>query len=973
MNYNKEIYELIDAHELTDIGSMGYVLKHKKSGARLVLISNDDENKVFNITFRTPPIGRTGVPHILEHSVLCGSAKYPAKDPFIELAKGSLNTFLNAMTAPDKTMYPIASCNDVDYKNLTDVYMDAVFHPNIYTREQIFKQEGWHYELESVDAPLTYNGVVYNEMKGAYSSADGVLYRTCLNSLYPDTAYATDSGGDPEFIPELTYEQFVGFHKRLYHPSNSYIYVYGNCDMEERLEYFDREYLSKYDAIDPDSELELQKAFDAPRRVEVSYSVTAEEGTQDKAYLAYNASVGSCNDVELSLAFGVLEYALFTAPGAPVKQALIDAGIGEDVTGAYDRSSRQPMVSIIASNTNADREEEFVKVIKDTLKKVVSEGINKKSLKAGINSNEFRFREADFGRYPKGLMYSMTVLDSWIHDEKKPFTHLELGKVFEFLKAQIDTDYFEKLVEKYLINNVHSSVVVLKPEIGLSAKKDEAAAKKLAEYKATLSMEELEALVADTKALKEYQSTPSTKEELEKIPMLKREDMSREVMPFCNEEREVEGVKLIHHNINTNGIGYLKLSFNIDKVEDELLPYVGLLAKVMGNIGTKSYSYSELANEIDINTGGINFSFNAVPINAKENAYRASVNVTAKALYDSFDFTVETIQEIINNTVFEDYKRLKEIIGEVKMSMQSSMEYSGNAVAIYECMAQKSEMGALRRLVSGRGEYKFIDDLYKNFDDKKEACVANLKKVAAAVFGKDNLLISFTADNKGCELMSNELTGFLKQLNTTGLKSAARKLELKKIKLALKTGGQVCYVARCGGYEDAGYKYNGALKILSTIMGLEYLWINVRVKGGAYGCSASFGGFNSDYSCFSSYRDPNIKETNAIYENIPEYVAGFTADEREMTKYIIGTISELDIPKNPSAKGARSFDAYIRGISEEKLKAERAAIIDANEDSIRALADITKAVLDEGYFCVVGSEEKINANKDMFDVIENLI
>lgn len=387
MNYNSETYELVMEQKLADISAIGYLFRHKKSGARIAMVSNDDENKVFCIGFRTPPADSTGVPHILEHSVLCGSDKYPAKDPFVELMKGSLNTFLNAMTFPDKTIYPIASCNDVDYRNLTDVYMDAVLHPNIYKREQIFKQEGWHYELTDLDAPLTYNGVVYNEMKGAFSSPTQRVYRMCLNSLYPDTAYATESGGDPAYIPDLSYEQFLKFHSTLYHPANSYIFVYGNCDMEERLNYLDREYLSKYDRIDVNSVLVHQKPFDRMSRVEGMYSVTEDEGTENKTYLAYNASIGEAGDMKLSLAFTVLEYALFNAPGAPVRQALIDAGIGEDVSGSYDHSILQPMVTIMATNTDADREEEFIRIIKNSLKKLADEGINKDTLRAGINYN----------------------------------------------------------------------------------------------------------------------------------------------------------------------------------------------------------------------------------------------------------------------------------------------------------------------------------------------------------------------------------------------------------------------------------------------------------------------------------------------------------------------------------------------------------------------------------------------------------
>ena len=973
MKFDEKIYELILEKELPDVASKGYLFKHKKSGARVAIVSNDDENKVFNIGFRTPPTDSTGVPHILEHSVLCGSEKYPAKDPFVELCKGSLNTFLNAMTYPDKTIYPIASCNDVDYKNLTDVYLDAVLHPNIYKREQIFKQEGWHYELTDVDAPLTYNGVVYNEMKGAFSSATQRLYRMCLNSLYPDTAYATESGGDPEFIPDLSYEKFLEFHKKLYHPSNSYIYFYGNCDMEERLEYLDREYLSKYDAIEVDSKLELQAPFESTRRVEGTYSVTEQEGTKDKTYLAYNASIGQAGDMELSVAFSILEYALFTAPGAPVKQALIDAGIGQDVNGSYDDSILQPMVTIFASNTNVDKEEEFVKVIKDTLKKVVSEGINKDTLTAGINSAEFRYREADFGRWPKGLLYGMNMLNNWLHDDMRPFDNMQVGKIYEFLRSQIDTDYFERLVEKYLLDNTHSSLVVLKPEVGYVAKVEAAVAKKLDDYKKTLSNEELVKIIEDTKALKQYQSEPSTKEELEKIPLLKREDIRKEAMPFNVDEKKVLGATVLHHDYNTNGIAYMVATFNLDKVEDELLPYAALLSRVLCKIGTKKHTFSELSNEIDKYTGGLSAYTVVTQMALPNKDYKISFNFSGKSLYGEFKTLMGLVEEVVNQSVLDDYKRVKEIIGENKTNMQMRMQSSGNAVAMEEILAQKYETGAINKAMTGRGFYKFIDNLYNDFDAGKEEVIAKMKEAAQKIFTKENFFASITCNAEGYTLLENEIRDFVAKLPDTTNPVVSRHYELKKERLGLVSSGQVCYVCRGGEYANVLPEYKGTMMILETAMGYDYLWNNVRVKGGAYGCGANLGSATMYAGGFSSYRDPNLEETNKIYEGVPEYVKNFDADEREMTKYVIGTISNMDVPLTPSAKGTRALSMYGRGITFEMLQKQRDEVLNATVEDIRALEAPMKAILDDGYFCVVGSEEKINKSKDMFDVIENLI
>ena len=441
-----QAYELVEKREIAELNSTGYYLKHKKTGAKVCLLSNDDVNKVFYIGFRTPAPDDTGVAHILEHSVLCGSREFPVKDPFVELAKGSLNTFLNAMTYPDKTVYPIASCNDKDFQNLIHVYMDAVFYPNIYQKEEIFRQEGWHYEMETPESELTLNGVVYNEMKGAFSSPEGVLEREILNSLYPDTTYANESGGDPEYIPNLTYEQFLDFHRRYYHPSNSYIFLYGDCNMAEKLQWLDEKYLSHYDYQAIDSEVETQSPFTEMREIVKAYSISAEESEEDNTYLSYNKSVGDTLDAKLYLAMQVLEYVLLSAPGAPLKQALLDAGIGHDIMSSYDNGVKQPIFSIIAKNANESQKEKFVRTIEDTLRKLADEGLDEKALRAGINYFEFRYREADFGNYPAGLMYGLQAFDSWLYRDDSAFLHLEALDTFAFLKAQVTEGYFEGLI-----------------------------------------------------------------------------------------------------------------------------------------------------------------------------------------------------------------------------------------------------------------------------------------------------------------------------------------------------------------------------------------------------------------------------------------------------------------------------------------------------------------------------------------------
>ena len=669
-------YEILDEHRVEDVQSDGFILRHKKSGARIAILSNNDDNKVFYIGFRTPPEDETGVPHIIEHTTLCGSKKFPVKDPFIELAKGSLNTFLNAMTYPDKTVYPIASCNDQDFKNLMDVYLDAVFNPNITKYEEIFKQEGWHYELTGKDDELKINGVVYNEMKGAYSSPDEVLSSQIYRSLFPDNTYSKDSGGNPEYIPKLTYEAYLDFYHKYYHPSNSYIYLYGDMDVVERLEWLDKEYLSLYDYKKVNSEINKQPAFDKIKNVEAQYSITMDDSQENKTYLSYNRVVGDTLDEMLYQAFDVLDYALVSSPGAPVKQALIDAGIGDDVYGSYDAGILQPVFSFVAKNANASQADEFESIIENTLKEVVKTGINKEALLAGINSSEFKFREADFGQFPKGLLFGLNCLDSWLFDDMKPFIHLECLGTFAKLRKAVDTDYFEKLIQEYLLDNTHGSSVTVKPKRGLGNEREEALAKELSDYKASLSDEEIKKLIEDTEHLKKYQEEPSSDEDLRKLPMLTRADMKKNAMPFSNIEDELLDVKVVRHDIESNGIDYISFLFDAGDFAQSELGYLGFFTNALGLVNTEKYSYTDLANATNIYTGGISTGTASHPDIKDRNNFVFKFEVKLKVLEKNLDKALELMEQMLLASDFSDTKRLGEIVAQIKARLQANLSSS---------------------------------------------------------------------------------------------------------------------------------------------------------------------------------------------------------------------------------------------------------------------------------------------------------
>lgn len=964
-------YEILDEHRVEDVQSDGFILRHKKSGARIAVLSNNDDNKVFYIGFRTPPEDETGVPHIIEHTTLCGSKKFPVKDPFIELAKGSLNTFLNAMTYPDKTVYPVASCNDQDFKNLMDVYLDAVFNPNITKYEEIFKQEGWHYELTGKDDELKINGVVYNEMKGAYSSPDEVLSSQIYRSLFPDNTYSKDSGGNPEYIPKLTYEAYLDFYHKYYHPSNSYIYLYGDMDVVERLEWLDKEYLSLYDYKKVNSEINKQPAFDEIKNVEAQYSITMDDSQENKTYLSYNRVVGDSLDEMLYQAFDVLDYALVSSPGAPVKQALIDAGIGDDVYGSYDAGILQPVFSFVAKNANASQADEFESIIENTLKEVIKTGINKEALLAGINSSEFKFREADFGQFPKGLLFGLNCLDSWLFDDMKPFIHLECLGTFAKLRKAVDTDYFEKLIQEYLLDNTHGSSVTVKPKRGLGNEREEALAKELSDYKASLSDEEIKKLIEDTEHLKKYQEEPSSDEDLRKLPMLTRADMKKNAMPFSNIEDELLDVKVVRHDIESNGIDYISFLFDAGDFAQSELGYLGFFTNALGLVSTEKYSYTDLANATNIYTGGISTGTASHPDIKDRNNFVFKFEVKLKVLEKNLDKALELMEQMLLTSDFTDTKRLGELVAQIKARLQANLSSSGHLVAAMRSMSSFSRYALYQDELKGVAFYRSICRIEKELSESPKSVSDKLAAIAKKLFARNRMLISFTGNNEAYGNAKPSLEKVIAGFNKMSAVGNQAEVHFNTAKEAFIDASQIQYVAKTGDFICEGYEYTGALRLLRIILSYDYLWINVRVKGGAYGCMNTF--LRSGESYFVSYRDPNLSDTLDVYDRIPEYIKSFSPDERDMTKYIIGTFSALDTPMNPEAKGSRSLSAYLEGITYEQIQKERNEILNAQPEDIRRLADLVEAVLKKDSICVIGNENMIKESAGLFENVEKLI
>ncbi len=966
-------YEILQQEALTDMNSQGMVLRHKKSGARICLVSNDDNNKVFCIGFRTIPSDSTGVPHIIEHTVLCGSEKFPLKDPFIELAKGSLNTFLNAITYPDKTIYPIASCNDKDFQNLMHVYMDAVFKPNIYRTDNIFKQEGWHYELPEKDGELTINGVVYNEMKGAMSSAEEVVFQTIFEALYPDTTYGVNSGGDPDVIPELTYEQYLDFHRTYYHPSNSYIYLYGDMDMEEKLAWLDEAYLSAFDYQPVDSEVALQKPFGFRKHRGV-YSVGEEEETKNKSFLSYATVIGTSLDVKRCVAWDVLLSVLLEAPGAPVKQALIDAGIGSDIMSDFGSYIRQPYFAILAKDAEPEQEEQFLSIIRETLTELAEKGLNRDSLLGAVNNQEFRYRESDFGTSPKGLILMLNMASSWLHDDTAAFSYCRLNSVYTELREAIDTGYFEQLIREDLLESKHAVSVTLVPEKGLATKKEKALAEKLAAYKASLSEEELDRLVAETKALRAYQEEETTEEELSCLPLLELSDLDAKVEPVSNIEHEAGGVSVVHHDIFTNGISYINLLFDATDVPAEELPYLGLLTGCLGYMDTEKHSYLELTDESNIHTGGISYGTETFSLAGTEDGFRGFLQAGTKVRYEETGKALSLILETLTTTRLSDSKRLREILAENCSKYRMRFENAGHTAAVNRAMSYFSSQDYFNQQIKGIANYAFQKELLKDFDTKKEEITEHLTRLLAHIIKKERLLVSVTGESEGYARLETGLSSFtegLAQVPDAAPLPEAKAYPMERKNEGFTFAGQVQYLARCGNFKKAGVPFTGAMRVMRTILSLDYLWNKVRVLGGAYGCMCEFNAINGN-AYFVSYRDPKLAETKDVFEKAADYIASLELSEREMTKYIIGTISNDVPPLTPKLKGNRAMNLYLTGYTVEEIQKTRNEILTATPEDIHKAAEAIRAFVSQNCTCVVGSEAAVQACRDLFGKVKQL-
>ena len=967
-------FKLLEESKIDEIQSVARIFEHIKSGARLIHLENSDDNKLFSIGFRTTPTDSTGIAHILEHSVLCGSRKFKSKDPFGEIEKSSLNTFLNAMTYTDKTIYPVSSRNHKDYMNLMNVYLDAVLHPNIYKNHEILRQEGWRHEIDPATNKLICKGVVYSEMQGALSSPEQVIASNIYSSLFPNTTYAFVSGGVPEVIPDLTQENFEKFHSTFYHPTNSYIFLYGDQDLHKCLEFINHEYLMEFDRIEIPSHIEDVEAFESMVEETSEYSISEEEDEKNKTFLALSFACENTSNAKEYLTMKILYNMFIESSASPIKAALLKEGIGECILTIDDMNmdpTKQDMFVVAVKNTEESKKDQFKKVVFDTLKSLVKNGIDKNLLEASINSVEFGLREADPWRIAnKGIQYNGWVLNSWIYDGD-PLAHLKYEENLTNIKTSINNNYFESFIERYMLENSHCSLVVLNPKKGLEETKTKVLEEKLQSYKASLSETALQELTARNEKLKEAQVSVDSQEAKESVPKLPIGEVGKKAEKIPQVVVKEQGVTILKHDIHTNKIAYINLLFDASVIEEKYTPYIGLLGNILGELDTEKRAYSELITEIHKNTGGITFENEIYTEKDNVEAYHPKFIIKSKVISENIPALLQLINEIITSTKFDDVSRIKQVIQEIKSKLQMKIINAGHTVAITRAFSKFSYANKYRDMTSGALYYEFICNLEKNFEENIDEFKKNLIKVYETIFNKNNLLVSVVGAESESENLVSNINIILDNLKADKFETTNLDWQPSKEIEGLITASNVQFVAKGFNFAKLGYKYSGKMRVMEKILVSEYLYTRVRLQGGAYGCIMDI---NKDGNlAFVSYRDPNLTQTVSTYNEAYKFLESVDFTEKDMENFIIGTVGKVYKPLTPDKKGEKAVGNYICNVSYTDTQTELDELLSTTVEDIKSYANMLKMGMDQNYCCVVGNEGKIKENKDMFDRISMLL
>lgn len=958
-------FKLLEKVFIEEEDSTALIFEHLKTKARLLKLLNKENNKVFGIGFKTPPHNSTGVAHILEHSVLNGSKKYTTREPFMDLLKSSLQTFLNAMTFSDKTIYPVASRNTKDFHNLMDVYLDSVFNPKIYDTKEIFMQEGWHYDLENRDDEIKYKGVVYNEMKGAMSSPEDQVMEEIMKYQYPDTIYSNNSGGDPYCIPDLSYEEFLDFHRNLYHPSNSYIFLYGNGDTKKELSHIE-EFLKDYDYLEVNSNIEEQTPFKSPRIKESLYSISKDEKIENKTYLSYSVCLGKTTDFENALMNEVLNEIFVESEASPLKKELLEKGICEDIFASYSDGLYQTF-SIVAKNSNPEKMEEFREIVDNTFISAVKDGIDSKLLSASLNKIEFALREKQ-DHSAKGVLSFITAFHTWLYDES-PLIALQYEKPLAQLKAKLQNGYFNEYINRNIVENNFKLYLTVKPEPGLYEKRDLELKENLKNLKDNLSEIQIDNILKENKKLKSFQTRIDTQEDKDTIPKLQIEDINTKIERINLVENNFSDNKVLFLEENTNGIDYIKIIFNCDFIGFKDLPYLSLLSSILGNLDTKNYDYSSLSNEIFLNSGGINFSLNLYSDYYTEELY-PKFSMNAKCLSDKVKETVGLMEELSLNTVFENKSRIKDIIMQLKSRIEMSIFDSGHLSTMNRTLSNIKSKYKYNEISKGFDYYFFLQNLSDNFETEYANLKSKLEEIYRKIFRKDDTILSLTMDEKNYEKALIFIKPLLDKYPSFDFEKADYSINKEEFSEAISSSASVQYISKGADLKDLGLGYDGTLSVLSNILSMDYLHNNIRAIGGAYGAGIKF--YSDGSLATYSYRDPNLKNTIDIYEKIGEFLDSLQISKEELDNSIIGTMSVFDPVLTTKIKSEIALNRYFSKVKYEDLNRALNEALDTDLQKLKSYSVALKNAMSLNYLTVLGNEKIISENKSLFNKITKL-
>ncbi len=953
-------FELIKEQEIPELNTLARLFRHVKTGAELLSLENDDENKVFDISFRTPPADSTGVAHIMEHCVLGGSRKYRVKEPFVELLKGSLATFVNAFTASDWTTYPVASANLQDFYNLVDVYLDAVFYPLITPHH--LAQEGWHYELENLADPLIFKGVVFNEMKGAYSSPDNVFARYNQQSLFPDNTYGFDSGGDPAVIPDLTYEQFKNFHDTLYHPSNSRIFFYGDDDPAERLRIMDA-WLREFDRIEVDSHVSLQRPFSKPHRVTYPYSVDGDAAAA-KGFVQLNWALPENDDPARTMALSILSYALVSTPASPLRKALIDSGLGEDVTGGgFSSRLRQNTFGVGLKGIAVEDADKVEALILETLNKLAAEGIEKEMVEAAVNTIEFNLRENNTGNFPRGISLMMRALSTWLYD-RDPLAPLAFEGPLTAVKTNLAANptYFQDLIRQYLIENPHRSTVILEPDAALAQRMEEAEKARLAEVKAGLSEAELQAIIDDTRELKALQEKPDSPEALASIPVLTLEDLDKENKPIPLAVSELDGSQVLFHDLFTNGIVYLDLGFDLHALPADLLPYVKLFGDSLVGIGTETEDFVKLSQRIGRKTGGI---WPSTFTSTKDDGRSAAAYffLRGKATMEQAPDMLDIMRDVLLTVKLDNRERFRQMVLKAKAGKEASLIPTGHNVTNLRLRSHFTESAWAGEQMGGIEYLFFLRQLAEAVENDWPSVLAKLEEVRQLLVNRAGMIVNVTLDADNFAQFHPQLADFAAALPANPPQLHAWSPAFNSVHEGLTIPAQVNYVGKGANLYDLGYKRHGATAVIGKYLRTTYLWEKVRVQGGAYGGFSAFDRFSGVWT-YLSYRDPNLQGTLDNYDGAPDFLRHLDLSREELTKSIIGAIGAIDSYQLPDAKGYTSMSRYLIGETDEQRQQYRDEVLSTTTADFKAFGEVLAKVNEAGTVVVLGSADAIAKAND---------